>query len=121
MSALKREAERFGRLAEWIACLLLLVKGYRILGRRVRTPVGEIDILARRGPWLVFVEVKARRSLDAARAALSPVGIARLRRAALWAGKRHASPSRDIRFDAIMIAPGRFPRHLRHISTGGLL
>jgi putative endonuclease len=78
-----------GRIAETAAMLLLLAKGYRILARRWRAPGAEIDIVARRGGTIVFVEVKARRSMDLAEIALTPAQRRRITRAAELFLARH--------------------------------
>lgn len=111
--AARRAAERRGRGAEAAAILWLRLKGYRILDRRVRTPVGEIDLIARRGGILCFVEVKARATRDAALAALTPHQADRIARAALyWSRHRPEAATCGWRFDIVAIAPGRRPRHL---------
>jgi putative endonuclease len=102
-----------GLSAESRASVFLMAKGYRILARRFRTPHGEIDIVARRRNLLAFVEVKARASLDEAAYAVTPRQQARIIAAAqgwLVAHPEHANF--DMRFDAMLIAPRRLPRHL---------
>ena len=111
-----RQGREAGRAAEIIATLLLMVKGYQILGFRLRTRQGEIDLLARRGRWLCIVEVKRRATVELALQAITPVQRQRL----LLAGRalterRPALRQLDIRLDLIALAPGRFPRHLRNI------
>ena len=81
---------RRGRLSEWLAAALLIAKGYRILGRRVRTPHGEIDLVAVRGSRLAFVEVKRRLTRGEAEAALTPRQAGRIARAAEFWVSRHA-------------------------------
>jgi len=109
----RRRAERDGRLAETLAAIWLRLKGYRILARRLKTPVGEIDILARRGAMLVAVEVKARRDLALAAAAITPRQWRRLARAAEWAlAHRPEWAGLSLRFDALLLARGRLPRHV---------
>jgi putative endonuclease len=106
-------AFRTGLSAESRAAAYLIAKGYRILARRFRTPHGEIDIVARRRQLLAFVEVKARRSLDEAAYAVTPRQQLRIIAAAqgwLMAHPEHADF--DLRFDAMLIAPRRLPRHL---------
>ena len=106
-------AFRTGVSAEGRAAAFLMAKGYRILMRRFRTPYGEIDIVARRRSLLVFVEVKARASLDEAAYAVTPRQQARIIDAAqawLMAHPEHAEF--ELRFDAMLIAPRRLPRHL---------
>jgi putative endonuclease len=107
------EAFRTGLSAESRAATLLIAKGYRILARRFRTPHGEIDIVARRRNLIAFVEVKARETLDEAAYAVTPRQQARIIAAAqawLMAHPEHAEY--DLRFDAMLIAPRRLPRHL---------
>jgi putative endonuclease len=106
-------AFRTGISAESRAAAFLVAKGFRILARRWRSPVGEIDIIARRRSLLVFVEVKARERFDDA--AWSVTDRQRLRIAAAaeaWLARYADSRIRDIRFDAILVAPGRIPRHI---------
>ena len=107
------EAFRTGLSAESRAAAFLIAKGYRILAKRFRTHYGEIDIVARRRNTIAFVEVKARESLDEAAYAITPRQQARIIAAAqawLMAHPEHASY--DLRFDAMLIAPRRLPRHL---------
>lgn len=110
----KRQAAlRFGLSAESRAAAFLLARGYRILARRFKTPLGEIDIVARRRGVLVFVEVKARASLDAAAEAVTARQQARIIDAAqYWLAANPAAVESPIRFDAILVAPGTIPRHL---------
>jgi putative endonuclease len=106
-------AFRTGLSAEGRAAAYLMLKGYRILARRFRSPYGEIDIVARRRNLLAFVEVKARASLDEAAYAVTPRQQQRIIEAAqawLMAHPEHADF--DLRFDAMLIAPRRLPRHL---------
>jgi putative endonuclease len=106
-------AFRTGLSAESRAAALLMAKGYRILAKRFRTPYGEIDIVARRRNLLAFIEVKARASLDEAAYAVTPRQQARIIAAAqawLMAHPEHAEF--ELRFDAMLIAPRRLPRHL---------
>ena len=112
----RRRAERGGRRAEAIAAWWLRLKGWRILARRVRTPVGEVDLVARRGKILAFVEVKARASEDAAGFALDEYRLRRVAAAAEALASRYARPGDDLRVDAIFIVPRRLPRHLANIS-----
>jgi putative endonuclease len=100
-----------GLSAESRAAMILVAKGYRILARRFRTPVGEIDIIAGRRDTLVFVEVKARVTYSDAVEAVTEQQRRRIIAAAeYWLAKRpHDS---DIRFDVIAVTPGRIPQHL---------
>jgi putative endonuclease len=106
-------AFRTGVSAEGRAAACLIAKGYRILARRFRTPFGEIDLVARRGRVVVFVEVKARASYDEAAYAVTPRQQRRIIDAAqawLMAHPEHAEF--ELRFDVMLIAPRRLPRHL---------
>jgi putative endonuclease len=112
-SAERVEAFRTGISAETRAAAFLIAKGYRILARRLRTPHGEIDIVARRRNLLAFVEVKARNSLDEAAYAVTPRQQARIIAAAqIWLMAHPEHAEYDLRFDAILIAPRRLPRHV---------
>ena len=109
----RQVAFRLGISAESRAAAFLIAKGFRILARRWRSPVGEIDIIARRRALLIFVEVKARDQLDDA--AWSVTDRQRLRIAAAaeaWLARYADDRIRDIRFDAVLIAPRRLPRHI---------
>ncbi len=114
MSRSRQRAERGGRRAEVLAALWLMLKGYRILARRCRTPVGEIDLVARRGGRIVFVEVKTRGAgTDEAAWSVTPRQQARIARAAEhWLARRPAFQGHDIGFDVVLLAPWAWPRHL---------
>lgn len=102
-----------GRRAEVVAALWLMAKGYRILGFRLATPLGEIDLLAQRGGVLVVVEVKSRTTLEAALDAVTYEQRGRLRRAgAHIAASRAGLREAVVRLDLIALAPGRPPRHV---------
>ena len=102
-----------GRRAEWRAALLLMLKGYRILGFRLQTRQGEIDLLALRGRTLAVVEVKRRATLEAALACVTPKQRERLRRAArMIAHRRPGLKDAFVRLDLIALAPKRWPRHI---------
>jgi putative endonuclease len=102
-----------GLSAESKACVYLLAKGYRILARRFRTPHGEIDVVARRRGVLVFVEVKARATLDDAAYAVTPRQQHRIVAAAqVWLMTHPQHAEGDCRFDVILIAPRCLPRHV---------
>ena len=106
-------AFRLGLSAESRAAMLLIVKGYRIAARRWKTPFGEIDIIARRRRALVFVEVKARERADDAAEAVTARGKRRIVAAAeFWLAHHPQDAQRDIRFDVILVTPGRIPRHI---------
>lgn len=102
-----------GRRGEWLAALWLMAKGYRILGFRLKTPQGEIDLLAQKGAVLAVVEVKLRVSRDAALAAVSQRQRERLRRAGeAFAARRASLRGAAIRLDLMALAPGRWPCHI---------
>src|ERR1700751_2233424 len=106
-------AFRTGISAESRAAAYLMAKGYRILAKRFRTPHGEIDLVAKRRNLLAFVEVKARASLDEAAYAVTPRQQARIINAAqAWLAAHPDHAELELRFDAILIAPRRLPRHL---------
>jgi putative endonuclease len=106
-------AFRVGISAETRAAVYLMAKGYRILARRFRSPVGEVDIVARRGRVLAFVEVKARNRFDDAAESLLPRQRHRIAAAAAaWLADHPDHAERHIRFDAVLVAPGRLPRHI---------
>lgn len=110
----RRAAFRLGLTAEVKAAALLLAKGYRIVARRWRSPVGEIDLVARRGRVLVFVEVKARGRLDDAAESVTPRQRRRIVAGAhAWLASHQRDVTRDIRFDVVLVAPRRWPRHIQ--------
>ena len=96
-----------------LAALWLRLRGYRILARRYRSPVGEIDLIARRGGVIAAVEVKLRADRAQAAEAITARQWQRIARAlALWIQSHPEHAGRDLRFDALLMAPGRMPRHL---------
>ena len=112
-------AFRSGHAAEWVAAVLLMAKGYQILGFRLKDRAGEIDLLARRGRVLAVVEVKRRATLDAAVLSLKPAQFERLRAAGEAVRRnRPALQPLELRIDMVALAPGRFPRHLRGVERG---
>ncbi|MDK2746471.1 MAG: YraN family protein [Brevundimonas sp.] len=113
-------AFKAGHAAEWIAALWLMLKGYQVLGFRLKTRSGEIDLLARRGPVLAVVEVKRRTTLDVAVLALKPTQHDRLVAAGEAVRRnRPALQPLELRIDMVALAPGRFPRHLRGVQRLG--
>ena len=106
-------ARKAGRSAEVIAALWLMAKGYAILGFRLRTPQGEIDLLARRGRVLAAVEVKRRRTLAEAIESVTPLQRQRLLAALQALGaRRRALAALEPRLDLFLLAPGARPRHI---------
>ena len=113
-TALRQLRERSGRRAENAAALWLRLKGYRILERRARTPMGEIDLIAARGKMLIFIEVKSRPTIPAAQEAVTPDLRRRVADAArLWVSRQRGLQDWLWRFDIVALAPGRFPRHIK--------
>ena len=115
MSRQRRAAYRRGHWAEWLAGAYLLTKGYRLLARRYRTPLGEIDLVMRRGRTIVFVEVKARTTLGDA---FDAVGAAAERRmlagADMWLARHPQAAGFDLRFDLVLIVPWSLPYHVEN-------
>jgi putative endonuclease len=106
-------AYRHGLFAETVAALLLRAKGNRILARRYKTPVGEIDLVALRGRRLAFVEVKQRRTVDDAGWALPTRARRRIVRAAqYWLSSHPDFAGHDIAFDVVLAAPWAWPRYI---------
>ncbi len=109
----RRAAERRGKTAELLCLWHLRLKGYRILARRYKTPVGEIDLIARRGGTIAAIEVKARDDFDAAAEAVTRRQQQRIMRAvAHFLGGRPDLAMLAARFDVMLVAPRRWPRHL---------
>jgi len=106
-------AFRLGLSAESRAAMLLIAKAYRIVARRWKTPFGEVDIVARRHRDLVFVEVKARDNFDDAAEAVTERSKQRIVAAAeAWLTHHPDDAQCFIRFDVILVAPGKMPRHI---------
>jgi len=109
----RRAAYRRGHAGERLAAFRLLLGGYRILARRYRTRVGEIDLIARRGDVVAFIEVKRRNELAAGLEAVTPRARLRIRRAAeFYILRNPALAERTLRFDVIVITPWAWPRHI---------
>ena len=109
----RRKARSFGQIAEWVALLAMVLRGYRILGRNYLAPGGEIDLIALRGSTICFVEVKARPQLENAQTAINPQKQARVARAVgFWLSQNRWARDYNKRADAIFIAPWRWPLHI---------
>lgn len=109
----RHQAQRLGFGAEFLARLLLRLKGYQIIAKNLRTPVGEIDIIALKGRVLSIVEVKARASEDLALLSLRPPQVQRLERAAgAFIAKHPAYNQCDIRFDLVVVSANSWPKHI---------
>ncbi|MBB5715239.1 YraN family protein [Sphingomonas aerophila] len=114
----RRLAETAGRRGERLAGWWLWLKGWRILDRRVRTPAGEVDLVARKGNLISFVEVKMRGSAADLDHAIDERRLARVAAAAELLMPRYAGPNDDIRVDVVLLAPGTPPRHIENAWIG---
>ena len=114
----RQAAEKRGRGAETLACWYLRLKGWQILARRARVRGGEVDIIARRGGTLAFVEVKARATESAASFALDEWRLRRVVTAAERLSPRYMRDGDEIRIDALFIVPRRWPVHLANVWQG---
>ena len=114
----KVRAYRRGHRGEWLASLALTLKGYRIVARRYRTKLGEIDLVARRGNLVAVVEVKARPTLQEAMDAIGPQAMRRIEAATdLWLARQPDYARLNIRFDLVAVLPRRWPVHVPGIFT----
>lgn len=111
----RRAAEERGRRGESIAAWYLWLCGWRILARRQRVGVGEVDLVARKGRMVAFVEVKWRASAAALDEAIDAHRLRRVARAAQALAPRFAKPGDDVRIDVILLAPGHWPRHMANV------
>ncbi len=110
----RRSAEAAGRRAETLAVWYLRMKLFSPIARRAKTPGGEIDIIARRGNLVIFVEVKMRRSRQALDEALQAVNRQRIIRAAeFFVAMNPGLENKTLRFDVILLAPFSLPVHIR--------
>lgn len=114
----RRQAEEAGRRAERLAAWWLRLKGWRILATRVRTPFGEVDLVARRGRMVAFVEVKQRASAAELDFAIDHHRLRRVAAATEALMPRFVRSGQDARIDVILLAPRRLPRHLTHVWQG---
>lgn len=112
-------AEKRGRQGERIAGWWLRLKGWQILARRVKTRVGEIDLIARRGSLVIFVEVKARATEAELDLAIDERRLARVAAAAESVAHDYLCAGDDMQIDVMLLAPGRIPRHLSNVWMGG--
>lgn len=111
----RRRAYRRGHRAELLAALLLLLKGYRIVHRRYRTRVGEIDIIARKRDLVIFVEVKARAERQSALDSINATARRRIEMASLqWLARQPDGGRFSRRYDIIAVLPRRWPAHFEN-------
>ena len=109
----RARAEARGRRAEQFAALYLMLKGYAIVARRFKCASGEIDLVARRGRALAFIEVKYRADIAQAALAVTPAGQRRAAAAArIWLANNPWAATLNPRFDAILLSPRTWPRHI---------
>ena len=114
MSGKRRRAEQRGRRGEVLAAWYLRLTGWRILDRRVKTPRGEIDLVARRWRTVCFVEVKWRATLAELDTAIDEYRLRRVAQAAEAVATRYVRPGDTQRIDVLLLAPWNFPRHIRN-------
>ncbi len=118
-TAKRRKAERHGHLSETAAATLLRAKMFRIIERRAKTVCGEIDIVARRGRLIAFIEVKARDKHEDALSAVTTGQARRIVRAAhAWLAANGAFNDHHCRFDIVTVSPYLWPRHLPNAFDG---
>ena len=110
----RQVAEAAGRRGERLAGWWLRLKGWSILDRRVRTPAGEVDLVARKGNLVAFIEVKTRATAAELDFAIDERRLARVAAAAEYLMPTYAQPGDDIRVDVILLAPGTRPRHIEN-------
>ena len=117
--AKRLKAYRRGHSAEWLAAAALMAKGFRIVARRYRTKLGEIDLIARRGDLVLIVEVKARKSLIEAMEALARESERRIEGCAdLWLARQPDFGKLSVRFDMVAVLPWRWPVHVENVFYG---
>lgn len=114
----RKAAEQRGHWGEWIAALWLMLHGWRILGRRVRSRSGEIDLIARRGKIIAFIEVKTRLRAEDLATAIDTWRMRRVVAATHALAHRYARPGDSLRIDLILITPLRWPVHLPNVWHG---
>ncbi len=114
----RRAAESRGRDGEARAAWYLRIKGWRILDKRVRTPAGEVDLVAKRGNLIAFVEVKTRATAAELDFAIDHHRLSRVAAAAEYLMPRYAGPGDDIRVDVVLICRGSLPRHIENAWIG---
>jgi len=112
------DAEKRGRRGEAIAAWFLRLQGWQIVGERIKTPRGEIDLIARRGKTVAFVEVKSRTKRTDLDLAISPLSLRRVAAAAEILLPKYGKACENMQIDVILIAPWRWPHHLQNVWHG---
>lgn len=115
----RKSAYRWGKIAEKITYFLLTLKGYRILAHNYKTPVGEIDLIARKGNMIVYIEVKARDTKTEALDALAPQQRRRIEHAALVHQQRENINAENYRFDLVLCTKDALPSHIKQAWREG--
>jgi putative endonuclease len=119
MSLARERAHRYGHRAETLALWYLRLKGYRLLAQRYKTPVGEIDLIMRHGNVTVFIEVKARRSVDESLYAVTPQQSRRIAQGAAFYAARHPEVNAgEQRFDIVAVPSYLWPSHIKNAFEG---
>lgn len=118
MSQGRARTEAQGRRAETLAAWYLRLKGWRIIAQRARVHGGEVDLIARRGSTLAFIEVKWRANKQALDTAIDAHRLRRVAAAAMQLAPRHAKKGDVTRIDVILLAPGCWPHHLTNVWLG---
>ena len=111
-------AEKLGRRRENIAAWFLRLKGWRVVAARVKTPRGEVDLIARRGKTIAFVEVKARANVRDLATAIDAYRLRRVAAAAEILLPKYGKECENMQIDVIMVAPWRWPNHLPNVWHG---
>ena len=115
----RRSAERKGHKGETIAVILLMLKGYRIVARRYKTRLGEVDIIARKRDLIAMVEVKARNTLGEAMDAVDRTAMRRIEAAGdIWLAKQRDFARLSVRYDLVAIMPRKWPVHVKRLFDG---
>lgn len=118
MSGRRENAEKRGRRGETIAAWWLRFQGWHIVGERVKTPRGEVDLIARRGKTLAFIEVKTRKKDADLSLAIDHPRLRRVAAAADLLYPRYAKGAENVRIDVILVAPWQLPHHLVNVWHG---
>jgi putative endonuclease len=109
--------EKKGYWGEFVALLLLKIKGYKILARRYKTVCGEIDIVAQKNDIIAFIEVKSRKTVEKCYVAVTNKQLERIRRASeIFMGRRQNLRWKFTRYDVVLVADWKFPLHIKNVS-----
>lgn len=115
----RAQAEQQGRKAEWLAAWWLRLQGWRILAQRVKLKAGEVDLIARKGRTVAFIEVKWRKDAWQLGAAIDARRLRRVARAAEVLAGKYAGTGDDLRIDVILMAPGKWPHRIANAWQPG--